>query len=392
MAVLFPLLTVLLLASLGYAGAQAGCARLLGVWVPYAAWLVFLAGTVWRMIDWSRSPAPFCIPTTAAQHRSLDGSPRSAATALDNPSSRLQAAARVLAEALFFRSLFRNTVATLRPGPTLAYVSAYGLCLAALAFHYSLLAVLVRHLRYFLDPIPGFVSAAIFWDSLLEAGLPRPSLFGLLLLAALLALLGRRLLVPSLRAVSLPGDYFLLFLLLGVAGTGLWMRHLDRADLTAVKALAMGLATFRPAWDSQVSPLVLTHLFLASTLFACLPFSKLTHMAGQFFSPTRNLPNDSRVRRHVNPWNPPKKYRTYELYEEEFRDRLLEAGIPVDKQPGEDLQAQETRKPSHGVLNALPRRCCAPFRLPRPRAGERPSLFSSQAATARRPSSKWPRI
>jgi nitrate reductase gamma subunit len=72
------------------------------------------------------------------------------------------------------------------------------------------------------------------------------------------------------------------------------------------------------------------HLFLVSTLFAYFPFSKLMHMGGVFLSPTRNLANDNRVRRHVNPWNPVVEPHTYAQWEDEFRDKLLAAGIPLD--------------------------------------------------------------
>ena len=46
------------------------------------------------------------------------------------------------------------------------------------------------------------------------------------------------------------------------------------------------------------------------------------HMGGVFLSPTRNLANNSRSRRHVNPWNYPVKTHTYAEWEEEFRDKI----------------------------------------------------------------------
>ena len=48
-------------------------------------------------------------------------------------------------------------------------------------------------------------------------------------------------------------------------------------------------------------------------------------------SPTRNLANNSRVKRHVNPWNYPVKIHTYDAYEDDFREKMIEAGLPVDK-------------------------------------------------------------
>ncbi|CAD7782481.1 MAG: hypothetical protein KIIPBIDF_01663 [Candidatus Methanoperedenaceae archaeon GB50] len=74
------------------------------------------------------------------------------------------------------------------------------------------------------------------------------------------------------------------------------------------------------------------HIFLVSVLFAYFPFSKLTHMAGVFLSPTRNLANNNRAVRHINPWNPPVVIHTYEEWEEEFKDKIKAAGIPLDKE------------------------------------------------------------
>ena len=55
------------------------------------------------------------------------------------------------------------------------------------------------------------------------------------------------------------------------------------------------------------------------------------HMGGVFLSPTRNLANNNRAQRHVNPWNPAVKVHTYEEYEDEFRDKMVAAGLPVEK-------------------------------------------------------------
>ena len=75
------------------------------------------------------------------------------------------------------------------------------------------------------------------------------------------------------------------------------------------------------------------HLFLVSILIAYFPFSKLVHMAGIFLSPTRNLSNNNRVVRHVNPWSYPVKVHTYDEYEDEFREKMVEVGLPVEKMP-----------------------------------------------------------
>jgi hypothetical protein len=70
---------------------------------------------------------------------------------------------------------------------------------------------------------------------------------------------------------------------------------------------------------------------MVSVLLAYFPFSKLTHMAGVFMSPTRNMANNNRAVHHENPWNPEVKVHTYEEYEDELREKMVGAGIPVDK-------------------------------------------------------------
>jgi len=81
-----------------------------------------------------------------------------------------------------------------------------------------------------------------------------------------------------------------------------------------------------------VGALFYVHFFLVCVLLAYIPFSKLMHLGGVFMSPTRNLPNNSRAVRHENPWNYPVKTHTYEEYEDDFRDKMKEAGIPVEKE------------------------------------------------------------
>ncbi|MBI5062574.1 MAG: menaquinol oxidoreductase, partial [Desulfatitalea sp.] len=90
-----------------------------------------------------------------------------------------------------------------------------------------------------------------------------------------------------------------------------------------------------------IGPLFYIHLLFVSTLLVYFPFSKLMHMGGVFLSPTRNLTANTREVRHVNPWNYPVKVHTYEAYENEFREKMIEAGLPVDKMPDESSAEEE---------------------------------------------------
>jgi nitrate reductase gamma subunit len=100
-----------------------------------------------------------------------------------------------------------------------------------------------------------------------------------------------------------------------------------------VKELMMSLVTFSPAQISDgIGSIFFIHLFFVCILFAYFPYSKLMHFAGIFLSPTRNLANNSRKVRHINPWNPTVKVHTYEEYEDDFREKMIEAGLPVEKE------------------------------------------------------------
>ena len=94
----------------------------------------------------------------------------------------------------------------------------------------------------------------------------------------------------------------------------------------------MGLLHLSPQPAETLGAVFYAHLLLVSVLFAYFPFSKLVHGAGVFLSPTRNLTANSREVRHVNPWNRPLPVHTYEEYEEEFRERMRDAGLPVEKE------------------------------------------------------------
>jgi len=330
MNALAPLLLVLSLAALALAGGQGPALRpLWGVVLPYAALATFLVGLTHRVLLWARSPVPFRIPTTCGQQRSLSWIK---AARLENPSSTAGVVARMALEVGLFRSLFRNTGAELREGPRLVFGERKALWLAALAFHWSLLVILLRHLRLLLQPVPAFVNVLSAVDGFFQVGAPVLYVTDVVILAALGYLLLRRLTDPQVRYISLFADFLALFLLLGIVLSGILMRYFARVDTVAVKQLALGLVTFAPVVPPEVGALCFVHLALLSALVAVFPFSKLMHMGGIFLSPTRNLANTSRMKRHVNPWNAPAPVHTYEEWEAEFRDKIVAAGLPLEKE------------------------------------------------------------
>lgn len=319
-----------MVAGLSFAGGDANSSRvLLGVILPYAAMAAFLVGLAYRVLKWANSPVPFHIPTTCGQQKTL---PWIKSSWIESPHTKLGVAVRMALEILLFRSLFRNSRAEIREGPRLLYSENKWLWLGALAFHWSLLIILLRHLRFFVEPVPRFILGMDAVDGFFQLGAPQLLVTDVVIVAALLFLLLRRFTDPRVRYISLFSDYLALFLLLGIAISGILMRYFFKVDLEGVKQLAMGLVTFSPTIPASVGPLFFVHLTLVSFLLAYFPFSKLVHMGGIFLSPTRNLANDSRMVRHVNPWDYPVKVHTYQEWEEEFHDKIKAAGLPLERE------------------------------------------------------------
>lgn len=304
---------------------------LFGIVIPYLAVIIFFAGVIYRVIQWAKSPVPFRIPSTCAQQKSLPWIKYGYAEKLDNPVNTWGVVGRMILEVLCFRSLFRNTRMEYGTGESITYKPARWLWVASIAFHYTFLVVILRHLRFFTEPMPFFVPIIEKIDGFFQITVPTLYQSGFLLGGALTFLLLRRLIDPKLRYISLVADYFPLFLILSIVTTGILTRYVFKADVVSIKELTMGLVTLQPTIPEGISVIFFIHLFLVCTLFAYFPFSKLMHMGGIFLSPTRNLSNNSRIVRHINPWNPVVKYHTYEAYEDEFREKMIGVGLPVDK-------------------------------------------------------------
>ena len=223
----------------------------------YVAGLVLVVGLGYRIWLYAATPAPLKIPTMPA------------------PTTRGGVVVRMFFDVVFFRSLFKAN----------KWIWLFGW-----AFHIALAIVLLRHLRYFLQPVPSIVVLVQ----------PFGVLAGLAMVAALLALWVRRFLVPRISYVSDPSDHLILALLLAIGLSGLSMKFFAHTDIVAVKAFILGLIYFN--WQPlPADPPLLVHLALVAVLMFVFPFSKLLHAPGVFFSPSRNQADDSRARRHVPP-------------------------------------------------------------------------------------------
>lgn len=331
MKIVLSFIAVIVLVLLAYAGANAGLQFLFGVIIPYIAALVFIVFFIGKILKWAKVPVPFCIPTTCGQQKSL---PWIKQNKIENPSSKLGVFIRMALEILVFRSLFRNLKTEIREGgDKVVYGSAKWLWMAGLAFHWSFLIIFIRHFRLFLPKVPLPIEIVESLDSFLQIGAPLLYMTDVVILGAVTYLFLRRVFIPQVRYISLPADYFPLFLILGIATTGVLMRYYAKVDVVKVKELTMGLVSFSPAIpEGGIGALFYVHLFLVSSLLMYFPFSKLMHMGGVFMSPTRNMANDSRMVRHINPWNYPVQLHTYEEYEDDFREKMKGVGLPVEKE------------------------------------------------------------
>ena len=221
----------------------------------YFATAVFTVGLVYRIRLYARTPAPLKIPTTPA------------------PVTQTGVVVRMAKEVVFFESLFKSNKWT---------------WLFGWVFHAALLLVLLRHLRYFTEPV-------WFWVDWVQ---PFGLYAGFVMLAGLLALWVRRFAVERIRYISSPSDHLMLLLLIGIAASGLMTRFVAHTDIVSLKAFVLGLIYFD--WQPiPTDPVLLIHLGLVLVLMIIFPFSKLLHAPGVFFSPGRNQVDNAREKRHV---------------------------------------------------------------------------------------------
>ncbi len=224
----------------------------------YAATLVLVVGVAMKVRGYARTPAPLKIATTPA------------------PTTSSGVALRLTREVVFFESLFKASKWT---------------WLFGWLFHFALLLVLLRHLRYFQEP----VWLPIVWVQ------PFGTYAGFALIIGLAGLWARRVLVDRVRYISTPSDHLHLALLIAIGLTGLGMRFVAHTDIVALKAFMLGLMRF----DIQplpADPVLLVHLALVALLMFVFPISKLMHAPGLFFSPTRNQTDNPREVRHIAAW------------------------------------------------------------------------------------------
>ena len=225
----------------------------------YLSLLLFVIGLSYKIIQYWQTPAPLKIPIAPA------------------PLTRTGVLVRMAAEVFLFKSLFRASKWTWFFG---------------WIFHWALVLLFIRHLGYFW---PGDTPQVLLkTEPFKYASFP--------LIIGLTGLLGRRIFVDRIRYISAPSDYLMLILLIVIGASGMLMTFaFYYPDMGLVYSFAEGLVTLN--WSELPSELIfLAHVFLAFTLIAIFPISKLLHGPGVFFSPTLNQVDNARSRRHISSW------------------------------------------------------------------------------------------
>ncbi len=211
MSAIVSLLIVVVLFLIAFLGAKAaGLQFLFGVVLPYMAFALFVGGVVWRIIRWAKAPVPFRVPTTAGQQKTINGFKHAK---FDNPFCWMGVVGRMAMEIFLFRSLFRNTKVELTDDQKVAYGPEKVLWLAGLAFHWTFLVILLRHMRFFMEPVPGLINGIQYLDGFFQIATPTFFMSSLIFLAAITALFVRRVVIPQVRYISFAADYFPLFLI-----------------------------------------------------------------------------------------------------------------------------------------------------------------------------------
>jgi nitrate reductase gamma subunit len=224
----------------------------------YFATLVFVVGSLYRISVYTRTPAPLKIPTTPA------------------PTTTGGVVLRMMREVVLFESLFKANLWT------------WGL---GWLFHASLALVLLRHLRYFTEPVWA-------WVAFIQ---PFGMYAGITMVLGVAGLWARRIFVERIRYISTPSDHLMLALFLVIALSGLVMRFIVHGDVIGVKGFMLGLMYFD--WQALPSSIGLyVHLSLVAVLLMIFPISKLLHAPGLFFSPGRNQADNPRDKRHISGW------------------------------------------------------------------------------------------
>lgn len=226
--------------------------QITSVWGVYLALAVFTLGMAWRIREWMttpRSPIPLGI--------------------FPKPKTKTGRFFKMLKDTFIAPQSFKIEPA---------------MWLAAMAFHIAALGAFVGHLRLIREfpLLPSLLGEAGMNAFAAWSG----SIAGILMLAAIVFWIARRTYGPY-KTISVPEDYLLLALLLGVVVMGDHMRFVYGSTVHAAtyRAWFTSLLMFRPSFpaeltSSNVGISMGTHMLFVDLFLIYFPFSKLVHSVG----------------------------------------------------------------------------------------------------------------
>lgn len=226
---------------------------IVGVILPYAAVTVFLVGMIYRINTWRKLPSP-------------------AMTLFPAPPTGRANALNVLEEAFLFKSLFK--------GDRVLWALAW-------VFHAVLLLIAIGHLRVFSDVDAVLRAVGMSEDNIKSMSSLAGGAAGVLILITVVLLLARRMLSQRVREITGAADYLALALIGAIIITGDMMRFsAEHFDLALTRDYFAALATFSnvATMEALKNNLFLVHMCLAFVLIMLIPFSKILHFGGIFFT------------------------------------------------------------------------------------------------------------
>lgn len=174
----------------------------------------------------------------------------------------------VIKESLFFPGLFK--------GDRSLWVTAW-------VFHAALALIILGHLRVFTPIFDRIMTGMGINVESLSANSGGAA--GIIILITGLWLFLRRFSIQRVREISNFSDFFALLLVLAIIVTGDVMRFGAHFDLNITRAYFAHLLTF--SYAGMVTPTsgaFWTHFILVQLLIMYIPFSKILHFGGIFFT------------------------------------------------------------------------------------------------------------
>lgn len=222
------------------------------VWGIYLTAIVFFGGMAWRIYEWSTTPKS---PVRLGM--------------FPKPKTKLGR----------FAKLMKDTFIA----PQSARIEPR-MWLFSFLFHVAALAAFVGHLRV-IEEYP------ILPELLGEAGMNSfagwaGGIAGIVMMVAVLYWIARRTFGPY-KNLSVPEDYLLLVLLLGVILMGNHMRFLGHVHAETYREWFQSLLLFRPTIPAEIANSNVgwslgTHMLFTNLFLMYFPFSKLVHSIGSF--------------------------------------------------------------------------------------------------------------